>query len=152
MAGALPNRQPIFTDIPILYANTIDPKIPSSLIPIDNFDIVYANGIAEGILIDRITVTSTPTLGGSVESKIIWIGVIDNNTGIATVYKAGLMAQLGSLTPTDTIPSVEFVFNGGLILKQGDQIIISASTNQANTGQPGDQIAIVLEGGSYNIP
>jgi hypothetical protein len=60
------------------------------------------------------------------------------------------MTGISGLTSTDVVPYVEFTFGNGLVTKQGSRIVIAASTNRSVTNEDGDQISVIVEGGTYD--
>ena len=148
---ALQNKQPLFTSQPILLPLQFDPEIPTTLRNpgMDIFNEIYADETTNGSLITRITVNSTGLVGDTVTTKIIYIGL---KTGEfeAPLYASKVMTGISGLTSTDVVPYVEFTFGNGLITKPTSRIVIAASTNQNTTGERGDAISVIVEGGTYD--
>jgi hypothetical protein len=64
------------------------------------------------------------------------------------------MTGNGSLTSSDIVPYVTFEFGGGLVMngRNGYRLYVAASTNENFTGEAGDQISVIVEGGTYEQP
>jgi hypothetical protein len=149
---ALQNKQPLFTSRPILVSLQFDPEIPTTLRNpgIDNRTTIYTDETSNGSLITRITVNSTALIGDNVTTKVIYIGVSDPDNTIYSLYASKVMTGISGLTSTDVVPYVEFTFGNGLVTKQGSRIVIAASTDQETTGERGDAISVIVEGGTYD--
>ena len=154
--AATVNRQPIFTATPLLITSQFDPVIPSTLTNpgIDNCTSIYNDGTTYGSLITKVTVVSTGLVGSNVTTKVIYLGIVDKTSGIASLYQSKVMTGISGLTSTDIVPYVTFEFGGGLVMSNnnGDQLVIAASTNQNDTGEAGDEISVIVEGGTYDQP
>jgi hypothetical protein len=148
---ALQNKQPLFTSQPILLPLQFDPEIPTTLRNpgMDRFNEIYADETTNGSLITRITVNSTGLIGDTVTTKIIYIG-LQTGESEAPLYASKVMTGISGLTSTDVVPYVEFTFGNGLVTKQGSKIVIAASTNRSTSGQNGDAISVIVEGGTYD--
>jgi hypothetical protein len=155
MAGGL-NKQPIFTATPLLITNQFDPRIPTTFRGpgIDEYTSVYNDDTTYGSLITKVTVVSTGLVGSNVTTKVIYLGIIDKSSGIASLYQSKIMTGKSGLTSTDIVPYVTFEFGGGLVMNNvtGDQLVIAASTNRSTTTQAGDEISVIIEGGTYDQP
>ena len=145
-----PNKQPVFTDIPILVSQTFDPPLSApltlnSVLPTE----IFAATDEKGSLIERITVSATSDPDHpSVTAKLIYLAIYDANTSLWSLYKTATMPA----TTVDAVtadPEVEWVFTGGLLLPFHFKLGIAASTNYVVTGQYGDQLAVTVEGSSY---
>ena len=149
------NKQPIFTATPLLITNQFDPQIPGSLKNpgIDNYDIIYTDVSDYGSLITKVTVCSIGLIGSNVTTKVIYLGIRDKNTEVASLYQSKVMTGISGLTSSDTVPYVTFEFGGGLVMNKlnGFQLVIAASTNSTN-GDLGDAISVIVEGGTYDQP
>jgi len=148
-----PNRQPVFTQAPILQASTFDPIIIS-----DNYQpgnttptLVYTGQSQEGDLIDRIIISATGDISNTtVTAKLVYVYIKQNSTSTWSLYKT--LAMPGTtVSATTPNPELELVFTGGLIINQSDRIYIGASTNQITTGQYGDYLSVTIEGGRYTL-
>ena len=148
---ALQNKQPLFTSRPILVSLQFDPEIPNTLRNpgMDIFNEIYADETTNGSLITRITVNSTGLIGDTVTTKIIYIG-FQTGEFEAPLYASKVMTGISGLTSTDVVPYVEFTFGNGLITKPTSRIVIAASTNRSTTGEDGDAISVIVEGGTYD--
>jgi hypothetical protein len=156
MAGGTPNRQPIFTATPLLITSQFDPEVPTTLRNpgMDRCTSIYTNETTYGSLITKVTVVSTGLVGDTVTTKVIYLGIVDANSGVASLYQSKIMTGKSGLTTTDIVPYVTFEFGGGLVMNpnNGYQLQIAASTNKDITGENGDQISVIVEGGTYDQP
>ena len=156
MAGTILNKQPIFTAQPILTTAQFDLKKPSTLTDpgMDEYTIIYQDDSEYGSLITKVTVVSTGLVGSNVTTKVIYLGIIDKNTNVASLYQSKVMTGISGLTSTDIVPYVTFEFGGGLVMSNsnGDQLVIAASTNRGTTSESGDEISVIVEGGTYDQP
>jgi hypothetical protein len=150
------NKQPIFTATPLLITDQFDPQIPTTLRGpgIDGSTVIYDDDTTYGSLITKVTVCSTGLVGDIVTTKVIYLGIRDKDTGVASLYQSKVMTGISGLTSTDIVPYVTFEFNGGLVVSNvnGDRLVIAASTNRGTTGEEGDEISVVIEGGTYDQP
>jgi hypothetical protein len=144
------NRQPVFTDIPILVSKTFDPPLSNTYdlqaIPPTS---IFTSSDVSGSLIERVTVTSTgDTTYTTVTAKLVYLAIYDNNISIWSLYKT---AAMPATTVSDTTPNpqIEWVFTGGLLLPYNFQLGIAASTNRNTTSQNGDYLSATVEGSSY---
>ena len=149
------NKQPIFTATPFLITEQFDPEIVTSLKApgIDNYTRIYRDGSTYGSLITKVTVCSSGIIGDNVTTKVIYLGIGDVNSGIASLYQSKIMTGISGISETDIVPYVTFEFGGGLLMNRsnGYQLVIAASTN-ADTNERGDQISVIIEGGTYDQP
>lgn len=146
------NRQPVFTDIPILVSQTFDPPLVGSSgyamgsIPPAS---IFTSGDDFGSLIERITVSATGDLSnGIVSAKLIYLAIYDNNIGSWNLYKTAAMPYT-EVSPTVPNPEVEWVFTGGILLPKNFQLGIAATENFNNSGRKGDILSVTVEGSSY---
>ena len=157
MAGAYgtPNRQPIFTQAPILQASTFDPIIIS-----DNYQpgnttptLVYTGQSQEGDLIDRIIISATGDISNTtVTAKLVYVYINWYNAGspLWSLYKT--LAMPGTtVSATTPNPTLELTFTGGLVINQTDRIYIGASVNYSTNYQYGDYLSVTIEGGRYTL-
>ena len=157
MAGAYgtPNRQPIFTQAPILQVITFDPIIIN-----DNYQpgnttptLIYSGQSAEGDLIDRITVSATgDTSNTSVSAKLIYLYIkwYNNDSPVWSLYKTAAMPAT-TVSNTQPNPEIEWTFTGGLVINQYDEICIGSSVNYDTNSYYGDYISVTIEGGRYTF-
>jgi len=149
------NKQPIFTAVPILATKQFDPGIPSSLRApgMNNGTEVYADTTTYGSLITKVTVVSTGIVGARVATKVIYLGIQDNDSGVISLYQSKVMTGISTLAATDVVPYVTFTFDGGLVMhpNSGNKLFIAASTNRATSTHEGDQISVIVEGGKYDL-
>lgn len=154
MAGPFgtPNRQPVFTQIPIMVAKTIDPVIanantnPSSFF--DGDSLIYTATAAEGTLINKITISSTgDTNRPNVTAKLVYVYLFQYTTSRYALYKTSAMP---AATISDTVPnsSIE-ILPSGLVLNVSDAIYVAASVNYSTNSSYADYLAITIEGGAY---
>ena len=159
MAGTYgtPNRQPIFTQAPIMVSTTFDPPVM-----VENYlmynqtwgtppENVYTCVSQEGDLIDRIRISATGDVSNdTVNAKLVYVYIYDSSTDKYSLYKTLAMpaAIIDHTTPN---PELELTFTGGLVLNLDDEIRIAASTNQVTTGRGADQLSVTIEGGRYTL-
>jgi hypothetical protein len=150
------NKQPIFTATPLLITKQFDPLIPTTLRNpgMDNATRIYNDSTNYGSLITKVTVVSTGLVGDIVTTKVIYLGIEDVNTNIVSLYQSKIMTGINGLTTTDIVPYVTFTFEGGLVMdpNNGGSLLIAASINRDITGENGDQISVIVEGGTYDQP
>lgn len=150
------NKQPIFTATPLLITNQFDPLIPTSLREpgMSNFTEIYEDQSDYGSLITKVTVVSTGLVGDKVTTKVIYLGIRDNTSHIASLYQSKVMTGINELSINDVVPYVTFTFDGGLVMNKnnGYQLVIAASINTDTSGQNGDNISVIIEGGTYDQP
>lgn len=150
------NKQPIFTATPLLITSQFDPPKPATLRNpgMDVGTTVYEDRSTYGSLITKVTVVSTGVIGGTVTTKVIYLGIEDTSTNILSLYQSKVMTGISGLTTTDTVPYVTFTFDGGLVMNpnNGVRLVIAASTNRNTTTQAGDEISVIVEGGTYDQP
>jgi hypothetical protein len=149
------NKQPIFTATPLLITKQFDPVIPTTLRNpgINNFTVIYTDASDYGSLITKVTVVSTGLVDDKVATKVIYLGIVDNGTKKASLYQSKVMTGTDTITSGDIVPFITFEFGGGLVMNKsnGYQLVIAASTNKA-TGFNGDEISVIVEGGTYDEP
>ena len=150
------NKQPIFTATPLLITNQFEPRIPTTLRNpgINSYDTIYKDESDYGSLITKVTVVSTGLVGDRVITKVIYLGIEDKGTGVASLYQSKVMTGISTITSSDIVPYVTFEFGGGLVMNKlnGHRLVIAASTNRDTTGYDGDQISVIVEGGTYDQP
>ena len=148
------NRQPLFTARPILTTAQFDPPKPTTLRNpgMNAGTTIYQDESTYGSLITKVTVTSTACVGQKVATKVIYLGIQDNDSGVISLYQSKVMTGINSLTATDVVPFVTFEFGGGLVMnaEDGYRLVIAASTNNATTSEAGDEISVIVEGGTYD--
>ena len=149
------NKQPIFTATPILATKQFEPPVLTSLRNpgMKEGTEVYSDTTTYGSLITKVTVVSTGIVGARVSTKVIYLGIQDNDSGVISLYQSKVMTGIGTLAATDVVPFVTFTFDGGLVMysSSGGKLHIAASTNRATTSHEGDQISVIVEGGTYDI-
>jgi hypothetical protein len=152
--AAILNKQPIFTATPLLITDQFEPLIPTSLREpgINNYTTIYEDLSQYGSLITKVTVVSTGLIGMGVATKIIYLGIKDATSNVASLYQSKVMTGKGNLTSSDIVPYVTFEFGGGLVMNKlnGNRLVIAASSNRS-TGGDGDQISVIVEGGTYDL-
>jgi hypothetical protein len=148
------NKQPLFTNTPILVTDQFDPQNINSFTSPGwgKSTIIYEDNSTYGSLITRVTVTATALVGDVVTTKVIYLGIKDFTSGIISTYQSKVMTGIAGLTSSDQAPYVVFDFGGGLVMNSttGYALYLCASTNAATTGQSGDEINVVVEGGIYD--
>jgi hypothetical protein len=145
-----PNRQPIFVATPVLTIRTFDPPINTNSTNLDTIPPtqIYLATVDEGALIERITISATvDETNTAFTDKFIYLCIYDE-----TVSPSWSLYSTGYLTFPSASKKPELVFNidGGLVLLKNQKLGLLASTNYATTNQLGDQVAVVVEGGTYN--
>lgn len=148
------NKQPIFTATPLLITNQFSPKVPTRFIEpgIDNCTQIYVDNSDNGSLITKITVVSTGIIGDTVTTKVIYLGIQDKPGAPIALYQSKVMEGINNLTSSNIVPYVTFTFDGGLIMNTGMKLFIATSTNREITSQNGDEISVIVEGGTYDQP
>jgi hypothetical protein len=150
------NKQPIFTATPLLITSQFDPQVPTTLRNpgMDNSTPIYIDETTYGSLITKVTVVSTGLVGSNVTTKVIYLGIRDANTSVVSLYQSKVMTGITGLTSSDIVPYVTFTFDGGLVMNSnnGYRLYVAASTNRATTGHAGDEISVIVEGGTYDQP
>ena len=151
MAGA--NKQPLFTNTPILVTKQFDPQVGLTFTNPgwNKSTVIYEDTSTYGSLITKITVTAAAGAGDTVTTKAIYLGIKDLTSGIISTYQSKVMTGI-TLTSSDQVPYVVFDFGGGLVMNAttGFKLYLAASTNAATTGESGDEINVVVEGGIYD--
>jgi hypothetical protein len=143
------NKQPVFTDQIILsvFTGNVDrctdnsgPQTPTT---------IYTTSDSNGSLIERITITATGDTVSypNVLDKLVYMYLYNHSSGWA-LYKTGTLAAT-TVTDTQPNPTIEWVFNGGILLPENAQIGFLASIT-SNEGTRADKLAIVIEGSSYS--
>jgi hypothetical protein len=154
--AAILNKQPIFTAIPILVTSQFDPEVLTTLRNPGMRDstVIYTDESTYGSLITKVTVVSTGIVGSRVSTKVIYLGIQDTSSEVASLYQSKIMTGISTLTTTDIVPFVTFTFDGGLVMytNTARRLVIAASTNRATSGHAGDEISVIVEGGKYDQP
>jgi hypothetical protein len=152
MPGA--NKQPLFTNTPILVTKQFDPEdsITFTSPGWSKSTLIYEDTSDYGSLITKITVTAAAGAGDTVTTKAIYLGIKDLTSGIISTYQSKVMIGIAVLASSDQVPYVVFDFGGGLVMSAttGYALYIAASRNAATTGESGDEINVVVEGGIYD--
>ena len=146
------NRQPVFTDIPVLKSQIFDPPFNNgssytinSVPPTSIFTATDANGT----LIERVTVSATgDTVNTTVSAKLIYLCIYDDNIGSWSLYKTAVMPA-ATVSDTAPNPEIEWVFTGGILLPFSYQLGILASVNYSVNNRYADYLAVTVEGSSY---
>ena len=148
-----PNKQPVFTDIPIFRTGIIVYDVFST------FDATNCSGAIsiftaedeKGTLIERITLTATSDyISKNVSSKLIYLVGYSDTTSKSSILK---IIDWTATTVDDGVPppSTEFVFTGGLLLQNNDQLLLAQMASGGELpSASGDGIAWVIEGSSYS--
>jgi hypothetical protein len=156
MAGPFgtPNRQPIFTQIPILVTKIINPVVananytPSSFFDVNS--LIYTAVAAEGTLINKITISATgDTTNTGVTAKLVYVYLYQDTTTTYSLYKTSIMSA-ATVSNTVTNPSIE-LNTSGLVLNVDDAIYVASSVNYATNTSYGDYLSITIEGGAYTF-
>jgi hypothetical protein len=148
---SLINKQPVFTDQIILsvYSGDVE-RCTANGGPEPTPITIYTTSDSNGSLIERITITATGDTVNypNVLPKLVYMYLYDPNTGIWALYKTGTLADT-TVTNTQPNPTIEWVFNGGILLPQSAAIGFLASITSFE-GTRADRLAIVIEGSSYS--
>jgi hypothetical protein len=155
MAGGL-NKQPIFTATPLLITKQFEPPVLTSLRNpgMREGTEIYNDVTTYGSLITKVTVVSTGIVGSKVTTKVIYLGIQDKDTEIVSLYQSKVMTGISGIAATDVVPFVTFTFDGGLVMNpsNGRKLFIAASINKTTSGEEGDEISVIVEGGTYDQP
>jgi hypothetical protein len=146
------NKQPIFTADGVLKLSVFDAPILSDLTlqsgPSPTF--ISDFGVTEGTLIERVTVVNCQDTINNPDSsdKLIYLCLYNGNDGTYTVYDTKFMPATTSdaFTPP---AKIQWIFEGGLVLKSNNKLAIGASNNASNSTKPGDKLSVTVEGGTY---
>jgi hypothetical protein len=149
----VPNFEPSFIASSILTYSEFDPPIPTTLSPIDTYQVVFTDNSQFGCLIKTVRVTAAAAIRDSTTDKVIYLGINKADSGSIAIYDSLIMPGIDPIEG-DIIPYVEFTFGNpltgnGLTTNLGDQLIIAASRNTADTGL-NDSVCVVVEGGTYD--
>lgn len=157
MAYGTPNRQPVFTQAPIMQVTSFDPPIINENWKTSDGTFattpqsVYQGQSPEGDLIDRMTISATAdTYYTTVTAKLVYVYLKQDSTTTWSLYKT-LAMPATTVSATTPNPELELVFTGGLVINQNDRIYIGASTGYSITGQFGDYLSVTIEGGRYTL-
>lgn len=140
------NKQPIFADAPLMVSRlSTSSSSDNGSTPVSNIDDIYTCTDAEGVIIERITVTPKISTGGGTTDTLIYICLYDAST--VSEYHTYAVKQLPATSVSDTVPppQAQFIFDGGVLLKQNDKIGIGRSVGG------GDDLHVILEGGRYQV-
>lgn len=153
MAAPL-NKQPIFTATPILISIGTDiQRNVADTVNTNKCTTIYTDGSNFGSLITKITVKANAGIGYIVSSKRVDLYIsTDDDAALFGLYQSKFMVGDGDLQIADEIPSVVFEFPEGLIVKPGKKLALSATENNDNSGEDGDKVTIIVEGGTYDDP
>jgi hypothetical protein len=151
------NKQPIFTAIPILAKDTIDPPIINgNTWRLDDLPpaSIFTATDDYGTLIERITISSTGDLSNTtVTAKLVYLCIYSDNklNQSWNMYKVAAIPAT-TVSATTPPPQIEWVFTGGLLLPDGYQLGLAATTNHDTTSEQGDFLTYVVEGSTYTQP
>ena len=154
MAGTL-NKQPIFTATPITVSLGLDlEKNERATFGTGNVTPIYQDVTTFGSLITKITVRANSRLDSTaVSTKRIDLYISDDgDSSFYNLYSSQVMTGVDPIELATPIPSVIFEFPNGLILQPGKKLGLSASTNSSESGNAGDLVSIIVEGGTYDQP
>jgi len=143
------NKQPVFTNSPILVSRIVDPPINTGTVGITALPptTLFTSNDTFGSLIERVTVSATgDTTVTTVNAKLIYLCIYDDIQTSWSLYKTAAMPAR-TISDTTTNPEIEWVFTGGLLLPLNYRLGIAASVN-SNSGNA-NQLAITIEGSSY---
>jgi hypothetical protein len=150
------NKQPIFTAIPITkgFGGDLELNEGDTLgIVYDAVTPIYIDQSSYGTLIRRITVIANGLLERQINSKRIDLYISPGTDNKFNLYKSGFMTGLPSTTQQeDEIPTVVFDFPDGLIIPQRTVLGLTTTLNNATSGDRGDLVSVVVEGGTYDQP
>jgi hypothetical protein len=149
-----PNTQPIFTFTPICNSLWFNPPISTDNRAFTSNQTIYTDESTYGSLITRITVIATAVVGIDVRRKTIYLGIKKTGSENAILYKTAIMEGVGGAV-TNVVPYVEFTFGDllnvdGLATNPGDIIVLASTISDGHGGASGDQLAVVVEGGTYD--
>lgn len=154
MAAPL-NKQPIFTATPILIAKGLDiQRNIADTYDTSNCTDIYVDDSTYGSLISKITVMANANISipARVSSKRVDLYVYNKESGKYALYQSKFMTGINEIVDSDTIPSVVFEFPQGLVTPKGSKLALSATENYSNSGEYGDYVSIIIEGGTYDQP
>jgi hypothetical protein len=146
------NRQPVFTQSPILVTKIINPVIANANYTPSSFfnggSLIYTATSVEGTLINKITISATgDTTNTTVSAKLVYVYLYQNSTTTYSLYKTSVIPAT-TISNTVANPSVE-LNTSGLVLNNNDAIYVAASVNYATNTSYGDYLSITIEGGTY---
>jgi hypothetical protein len=148
------NKQPIFTATPILVSIGTDiQRNADDTVDTNKCTVIYTDNSSWGSLITKITVQANAGIGYKVSNKRVDLYIsTDSDSAVYALYQSKYMVGDGDLQQEDEIPSVVFEFPEGLVVKSGKKLALSATENNANSGEDGDKVSIIVEGGTYDDP
>jgi len=146
------NRQPVFTQSPILSVRVFNPVISiANYVPtsfIGGSTLIYTAAATEGEAINKITICATgDTTNTLVSAKLVYVYVYQSSTAFCSLYKT-ISLPATTVSATVVNPSVELI-TSGLILNIGDAIHVAASANYTTASSYGDYLSVTIEGGIY---
>lgn len=147
------NRQPIFTQVPVMVSRIINPAVANAnYTPTSFFDgnsLIYTATSAEGTLINKITISATgDTNFTAVSAKLVYVYLYQNSTTTYSLYKTSVMPA-ATISNTVANPFIELI-TSGLVLNNNDAIYVASSVNYATNSSYGDYLSITIEGGTYS--
>lgn len=154
MAEATLNKQPIFTATPILVSLGTDiQRNAGTTYKTDKCTTIYNDTTTYGSLISKITVKGNAGVGSKISTKRVDLYVsLDEDATQFGVYQSQFMVGTTIAEDTREIPTVVFEFPEGLVVKPGKKLALSATENYDHSGETGDYLSIVVEGGTYDQP
>jgi len=141
MAGAVLNKQPIFTATPVLISQKVTLATPSSLLNVDNALVIYTDATTYGTLINKITVSTDGILTANIPNTTIYLYVYDVTNNSFNLYKSAVINAVASVG-YQVVPYVEFTFDGGLVLGPNNKLALGTTNGGIN-------YAVIVEGGTY---
>ena len=146
------NRQPVFTQSPILATRIFNPVVSTANYSPSSFfggaSLVYTATATEGEAINKITICSTgDTTNTVVSAKLVYVFLYQYSLSAPSLYKT-VTIPATTVSATVANPSIELI-TSGLILNANDAIHIAASANYSAASSYGDYLSVTIEGGSY---
>lgn len=144
MPAAILNKQPIFTATPVLTSQKVTLATPTSLYNVANAVDIYIDATTYGTLINRITISADGILSANIPATTIYLFVNDNINSAYNLYKSAVINAVASVGYQE-VPSVQFTFDGGLVLSPNTKLALGSTDNNVN-------YAVIIEGGTYDQP
>ena len=148
MASIVPNyNRPIFAASPILVSmGSSVGSISGYNSSISEVEEVYTCNQQNGSIIEKVTVTLGTAMGNTNSEMVIYICVYSSTIGGWFLYKSMAVPAV-TVSNTEPAPSAEFIFDGGLLLKENDKVGVARSANSSGD----DNLHIILEGGGFDV-
>ena len=145
-----PNKQPIFTSSPVLICTTFDADINDNSTNPDSWLTGGTILFDQRTLIERVSISACGdvTTNPIVSAKLVYVFLYSGNSGTYSLYKT-LAMPATTLDATTPNPELEITMNGGVLFNADDGIVCGVSVNAADSGEPGDYLAITVEGGTF---